>query len=68
MDFEAMLLSLPMCDYFLSADQGVKRLPKFISHLARPGLHGTGLEVGNAVVGMLRRMALKVSPKIIVFP
>jgi hypothetical protein len=65
MDFEAMLLSLPMSDYFLSAAQGIKRLPTFVSHLARPGLHGTGLEVGNAVQGMLRRLALKVSPKIL---
>jgi hypothetical protein len=64
MDFEAMLLSLPMSDYFFSAAQGVKKLPTFVSHLARPGLHGTELEVGNAVQGMLRRLALKVSRKL----
>lgn len=65
MDSEAMLLSLPMSDYFLSAAQGIKRLPTFVSHLARPGLHGTGLEVGNAVQWMLRRLALKASPNVI---
>jgi hypothetical protein len=68
MDFEAMLLSLPMSDYFLSAAQGIKRLPTFVSHLARPGLHGTGLEVGNAVQGMLRRLALEVSLKLVSLP
>lgn len=60
-DFEVMLLSLPMSDYFLSEAQGIKRLPGFASHLAHPGLHGTSLESGNAVLGMLRRLALKVN-------
>jgi hypothetical protein len=65
MDYEVMLLSLPMSDYFLSTAQGLRRLPTFVSHLARPGLHGTGLEVGNAVHGMLRRLALMVSLKVV---
>lgn len=63
-DFEATLLSLPMSNYFPSAAQGIKRLPKFVSHLAHPGLHGTSLENGNAVMGMLRRLALRVSLKL----
>jgi len=56
-----MLLSLPMSDYFLSAAQVIKRLPKFLSHLARPIPHDSGFTLGSLILGLLYSLALKVS-------
>lgn len=58
---ECSLLSLPLGDYFLSAAEGIARLPNFLSHLARRVPWNTDLVVGPALMGMLRRLALKVS-------
>jgi hypothetical protein len=56
-----MLLSLPMSDYFLSAAQVIKRLPKFLSHLARPISRDSGFTLGSLLLGLLYSLALKVS-------
>lgn len=58
---ETSLLSLPLSDWFLSAGQGIKNLPTFLSHLAKPVPESFDLLLGPVVLGMLRRLALKVS-------
>ena len=58
-----MLLSLPMGDYFLTAIEAIKTLPRFLSHMTRANARGTGQEAGRTVLGMLGRLALKVSHK-----
>jgi len=60
---DPVLLSLPMSDYFLSAAQVIKRLPKFLSELARPIPHDSGQGLGSVILGLLRGLALKVSRK-----
>jgi hypothetical protein len=62
-----LLLSLPMSDYFLSAADSIKTLPRVLSHMIRSNENGNGLEAGGAVLGMLRRLALKVSRRCISF-
>lgn len=60
-DMEVTFLSLPMSDYFLSVVECIRRLPIFLSHLAISGFHGTDLQLGLAILGMIRRLSLKVS-------
>jgi hypothetical protein len=60
---DPVLLSFPMSDYFLSAAQVVKQLPKFLSELARPIPHDSGQGLGSVILGLLRSLALKVSPR-----
>jgi hypothetical protein len=62
-DADFMLLSLPMSDYFLTATEATKTLPRFLSHMTRSNARGTGMEAGRAVLGMLGHLALKVSQK-----
>jgi hypothetical protein len=57
---EKVLLSLPLSDCFLTAAQGIAKLPTFISHLA------CSLDFeSHVVLGMLQRLSLQVSPHFI---